>query len=269
MKNLYGKLFGIGAAVLMLLLVVTPAIAIVPRQWQDGSFDQGPRPTLKQKIDVFADDDDDQPDITQQMQTILGQHASFLIPMNAELQTYADQHGDLDGFEFTPTELSTLSTIYSQLEALIIDDHQDPPGDWQGYIGYADPQHLLNPDRYIYMFWIPHYLIPAFCVAIDSTNLACALWLGAIIGAGLFDSIAMKILYGLSTFIRNGYTGYTVSLIEQRYNQDPSDDDGVKVTFINLVTPFRFLPEFVYIDAQEYSDVPPHSHGSIIFPDPI
>jgi hypothetical protein len=208
-------------------------------------------------------------DIVAQMTAIFDQHEQFLTPMNTELQTYADQHGDLEGFVFTTPELNTLSSIYGQLEALINDNHQDPPGDWQGYIGYAPAEHLLNPDRWIFKFWLPHYLMPAFCVAVDATNLAAALWLGAIIGTGTFDSTAMKILYGLSLFLRNGYTGYTVFKIEQRWDQDPTNDDGVKVTFVNLVAFLPFLPDEVDIDAQIFGDVPPRGHGSYVFPNPI
>jgi len=262
-------LFGIGAVVLMTLIAATPAV--YGDHFVPGSGTPGRQigPSLPPQGGHQSAPDPEEPGLTEQMMGIFETYEVFLTQMNSELQTYVDQHGDLTGYVFDSGDLTQLNNIYVQLEALIDENHQDPPGDWQGYLGWAPPQHLLEPDRWIYMFWIPHWLIPAFCVVVDGTNLLCALWLGAMIGTGTFDATAMKILYGISIFLRDRYTGYTVSRTDQRWNQDPSDDDGVKLTFVNLVMLFPFLPDDVDIDPQTFGDIPPRTHGSYVFPNPV
>jgi len=111
------------------------------------------------------------------------------------------------------------------------------------------------------MIWIPHELIPAFACVVDLSNLAAAMLLGAMIALQQFELPTLKLLYGISIFIRNLITGATVILTDE--------GAGIKLTAVNYYWIARYIPEFVWIEPQVEDDVPPYSQGTAVIPDPL
>jgi hypothetical protein len=267
MKKNKRALFGIGAVVLMILIAATPAVygdqhavrvygehhESVPSQ---GGHESAPDP-----------DEPPQPNLIQQIDTILVAHETFLATVDQEIQAYIDQYGDLEYYVFDQNDQEQLESIYTELLSLV--DPSGPPGDWAGYSGWGRERIEYESNiLWLYTLWIPHKWTAAFAYVVDVVDLSFALWLGVMYGLGQFDIVSIKILYGFSIYLRSLYTGSSVLLIESRYDQDPTNDDGVKVIFYNWIWPCRFIADDVDIYAQTYGDVPPHAWGSNSFPYP-
>jgi hypothetical protein len=242
MKISRSKIISIISIGMMMFVVVTPTIY--------AHKNNNVKPLL-QIINMTTGDTDP---TTEKMLEIINENKIFLNETDEKMKEYYDSHGGLSEYIFDFNTLYQLESIYQQFALLI--NITNNSSDWQGYIGYIVPQYFYHPERIVYYFWIPHRYINAFCTAMDYNNLVCALWLGADIHYDPFDESSIKTFYCLSTFFRSQYNGYTVSKIEQQGNQDPSDDSGVKITFINLFVPMPFVPEDVIVVPQDYTDTP-------------
>jgi hypothetical protein len=211
--------------------------------------------------------DPDEPDLTQQMMGIFETHAVFLNQMDQELVAYIQQYGDLESYVFDSSDLVQLNAIYGVLEALVEDDQ---PSNWEGYLGWGYEEFEDQFGEGVkWFFWINHDWTYPFAIAVTLLNINAALILGAILGLQQgMDSVSFRVLYVASLFIRNHYLGPDILLIENRGDQDPSNDDGVKLIVTNYYWPFRFLPEFVNIIPQEWGDEPPYEHGQAYIPYP-
>ena len=235
MKN--KKIFGIGAAVLMILLAVAPAVS--------STFST--QRCLKPNDPTTG---------FEEIESIFEPYNNLIISLDQELENAYLADG-LYSYEFDPQDFAILETIFIELTDYF--ESLDEPDDWEGYNGWGDEE-MDDPDGMIYYIWMDHMRTTVFAHFLEVYNVGAALIIGALLGVVNFSDIIFKLIYALTFFIRNDITTYSVLQTDE--------GNGVKFTIANYYFGTPFIPEFGWIEPQVYGDIPPHQ-GSVFIPSPI